>query len=53
MPVSQDVIVLRRERCVMPTYAAELQTQTKALNGELDEVFPGWYPKFRPQLEET
>ena len=26
-----------------------LQTRTKVLNNELDEVFPRWYPKFRPQ----
>ena len=30
-----------------------LQTRTKVLNGELDELFRGWYPKFRPQPEET
>jgi hypothetical protein len=29
-----------------------LQTRTKVLNGELEEVFRGWYPKFRPQPEE-
>ncbi len=26
-----------------------LQTRTKVLNEELDEVFRRWYPKFRPQ----
>jgi len=26
-----------------------LQTRTKVLNNELDEVFRRWYPKFRPQ----
>ena len=26
-----------------------LQTRTKVLNGELDEVFRRWYPRFRPQ----
>src|SRR4030095_2334201 len=26
-----------------------LQTRTKVLNGELDEVFRRWYPKFRQQ----
>ena len=25
-----------------------LQTRTKVLNNELDEVFRRWYPKFRP-----
>jgi hypothetical protein len=30
-----------------------LQTRTKVLNRELDELFRGWYPKFRPQPEET
>ncbi len=32
-----------------------LQTRTKVLNGELDEVFRRWYPKFRlpPQSEES
>jgi hypothetical protein len=30
-----------------------LQTRTKVLNGELEEVFRGWYPKFRPQPEEV
>jgi hypothetical protein len=28
--------------------AALLQTRTKVLNNELDEVFRRWYPKFRP-----
>ena len=28
-----------------------LQTQTKVLNDELDEVFRRWYPKFRPQSQ--
>jgi hypothetical protein len=28
-----------------------LQTRTKVLNNELDEVFRRWYPKFRPQLQ--
>jgi hypothetical protein len=28
-----------------------LQTRTKVLNGELDEVFRRWYPKFRPQSQ--
>ena len=28
-----------------------LQTRTKVLNDELDEVFRRWYPKFRPQPE--
>jgi hypothetical protein len=26
-----------------------LQTRTKVLNGELDDVFRRWYPRFRPQ----
>jgi hypothetical protein len=26
-----------------------LQTRTKVLNNELDEVFRGWYPRFRSQ----
>src|ERR1700688_3476808 len=26
-----------------------LQTRTKVLNDELDEVFRRWYPRFRPQ----
>jgi len=26
-----------------------LQTRTKVLNEDLDEVFRHWYPKFRPQ----
>ena len=30
-----------------------LQTRTKVLNRELDEVFRRWYPKFRPQLQAT
>jgi len=25
-----------------------LQTRTKVLNNELDDVFRRWYPKFRP-----
>jgi hypothetical protein len=25
-----------------------LQTRTKVLNNELDDVFPRWYPKFWP-----
>jgi hypothetical protein len=25
-----------------------LQTRTKVLNNQLDEVFRRWYPKFRP-----
>ena len=31
-----------------------LQTRTKVLNHELDEVFRRWYPKFRlqPQMQE-
>jgi hypothetical protein len=31
-----------------------LQTRTKVLNNELDEVFRRWYPKFRlqPQMQE-
>ncbi len=28
-----------------------LQTRTKVLNNELDDVFRRWYPKFRPQPE--
>ena len=28
-----------------------LQTRTKVLNDELDEVFRQWYPKFRPQSQ--
>ncbi len=28
-----------------------LQTRTKVLNEELDEVFRRWYPKFRVQLK--
>lgn len=27
-----------------------LQTRTRVLNGELEETFRRWYPKFRPQL---
>jgi hypothetical protein len=27
-----------------------LQTRTKVLNGELDEIFRRWYPKFRPDM---
>ena len=30
-----------------------LQTRTKVLNNELDDVFRRWYPKFRPQLQTT
>jgi hypothetical protein len=30
-----------------------LQTRTKVLNGELDEVFRRWYPRFRPQSQIT
>jgi hypothetical protein len=30
-----------------------LQTGTKVLNGELDEQFRSWYPKFRLQPEAT
>ena len=30
-----------------------LQTRTKVLNEELDDVFRRWYPKFRPQLATT
>jgi hypothetical protein len=26
-----------------------LQTRTKVLNGELEEVFRRWYPQFRAQ----
>jgi hypothetical protein len=26
-----------------------LQTRTKVLNGELDDVFRRWHPRFRPQ----
>ena len=29
-----------------------LQTRTKVLNGELEELFRRWYPKFRPHPEE-
>ena len=28
-----------------------LQTRTKVLNNELDDVFRRWYQKFRPQLQ--
>ena len=28
-----------------------LQTRTKVLNEDLDEVFRHWYPKFRPQQQ--
>jgi len=28
-----------------------LQTRTKVLNDELEEVFRRWYPKFRPQSQ--
>jgi hypothetical protein len=27
-----------------------LQTRTRVLNGELEETFRRWYPKFRSQL---
>ncbi|MEJ7609115.1 MAG: ISKra4 family transposase, partial [Bryobacteraceae bacterium] len=27
-----------------------LQTRTKVLNGELDETFRRWYPRFRPGM---
>ncbi len=27
-----------------------LQTRTKVLNGELDETFRRWYPRFRPEM---
>ncbi len=27
-----------------------LQTRTKVLNNELDSVFRGWYPQFRPKV---
>ena len=30
-----------------------LQTQTKVLDGELDEVFRRWYPRFRPRPQST
>jgi hypothetical protein len=30
-----------------------LQTRTKVLNGELDEVFRRWYPRFRPRPQTT
>jgi hypothetical protein len=30
-----------------------LQTRTKVLNNELDDVFRRWYPKFRPQADTT
>jgi hypothetical protein len=30
-----------------------LQTRTKVLNDELDEVFRRWYPKFHPQPQTT
>ncbi|HTH46344.1 MAG TPA: ISKra4 family transposase, partial [Candidatus Limnocylindria bacterium] len=30
-----------------------LQTRTKVLNDELDEVFRRWYPRFRPQSQTT
>ena len=29
-----------------------LQTRTKVLNNELEEVFRRWYPEFRPQPRE-
>jgi hypothetical protein len=28
-----------------------LQTRTRVLNGELEETFRRWYPKFRPEME--
>ena len=28
-----------------------LQTRTKVLNDELEELFRRWYPKFRPQRQ--
>jgi len=28
-----------------------LQTRTRVLNGELEEAFRRWYPKFRPEME--
>jgi hypothetical protein len=28
-----------------------LQTRTKVLNNELDDVFRRWYPKFRPAVQ--
>ena len=30
-----------------------LQTRTKVLNDELDDVFRRWYPRFRPQPQTT
>jgi hypothetical protein len=30
-----------------------LQTRTKVLNDELDEMFRRWYPRFRPQSRTT
>jgi hypothetical protein len=30
-----------------------LQTRTKVLNDELDDVFRRWYPRFRPQSQTT
>ena len=30
-----------------------LQTRTKVLNGELAELFRGWFPKFQPQPDKT
>ena len=30
-----------------------LQTRTKVLNDELDDVFRRWYPRFRPQPQPT
>jgi hypothetical protein len=38
----------------MKTMPLLLQTRTKVLNNELDEVFRRWYPKFRlqPQMQE-
>jgi hypothetical protein len=28
-----------------------MQTRTRVLNGELEETFRRWYPKFRPEVE--
>ena len=30
-----------------------LQTRTRALNGELEETFRRWYPRFRPEMQVT
>ena len=30
-----------------------LQTRTKVLNNELDDVFRRWYPRFRPEAHAT